>query len=154
MLIVACHFYISSVSSTYTAYIVGVFTEDEIDYLEAEMSVPGVVEITSIERLEGTKMKTTFKAVSDGETEVDFGLPSGGQGPDEVMTEAQSMETYLEGKGIAIEGMGSETKAYFWPNALLREFVGLLVDQWKNILQTHLVTSLAYALLQSVDMFL
>ena len=56
--------------------------------------------------------------------------------------------------GIAIEGMGSKTKAYFWPNAFLREFVGLLADQWKNILQTYLVISLAYILLQSAYMFL
>ena len=152
------------------------------------------------------------ECVAGGASPATF-VPSGGQGPDEVMAEAESMRAYLESKGIAperivledrststqenmvysreviekhtgrdigesavafsttnyhvlrsyvcahkagiaIEGMGSKTKAYFWPNAFLREFVGLLADQWKNILQTYLVISLAYILLQSAYMFL
>ena len=131
-------------------------------------------------------------------------VPSGGQGPDEVMSEAQSMRDYLVKKGIhpsrvaledessttrenmvfsrkviedhagasvdelsiafsttnyhvfrgyvcahqagmVAEGMGSKTKAYFWPNAFLREFVGLLVTQWKGILQTFIIIALVYA---------
>ena len=121
-------------------------------------------------------------------------VPSGGQGPDEPVSEAQSMAGYLvEQRGIgperialedrstttrenmafsrevierhagrdanelrigfsttnyhvfrgyvcahhagmAVEGMGSKTKWYFWPNAFLREFVGLVVTRWLDIL--------------------
>lgn len=31
--------------------------------------------------------------------------------------------------GLKAEGMGSKTKWYFWPNAFIREFVGLIVSQ-------------------------
>ena len=130
-------------------------------------------------------------------------VPSGGQGPDEPISEAQSMGTYLEGKGVpserivledhstttrenmafsreviehhagrsadelsigfsttnyhvfrgyvcahqagmAVEGVGSKTKYYFWPNAFLREFVGLLAHRWKNTLGTFLLLSAIY----------
>ena len=30
-----------------------------------------------------------------------------------------------------VDGMGAKTKWYFWPNALIREFVGMLVREWK-----------------------
>ena len=110
-------------------------------------------------------------------------VPSGGQGPDEVCAESESMARYLmeqdvpeehilqedksvstyenmrnsrdllrgrggEGNvafsttnyhvfrsglmarrvGMNAVGMGSRTKWYFWPNAAVREFVGLLTD--------------------------
>ena len=130
-------------------------------------------------------------------------VPSGGQGPDEVVSEAQSMGEYLKGKGVeperivledrstttrenmafsrevieghagcpasekrvafsttnyhvfrgyvcahqagmAVEGMGSKTRAYFWPNAFLREFAGLLVNQWKGILQIFALIAIFY----------
>lgn len=130
-------------------------------------------------------------------------VPSGGQGPDEPVSEAQSMGAYIIGKGVvperivledrstttrenmafsrevierhagrstdelnigfsttnyhvfrgyvcahqagmAVEGMGSKTKYYFWPNAFLREFVGLLATRWKNILLTFLLVSAVY----------
>ena len=131
-------------------------------------------------------------------------VPSGGQGPDEPISEAQSMGTYLisqrgvaperiayedrsvntrqnmafsrevierhAGRGVqdlrvgfsttnyhvfrgyvcaheagmAVEGMGSKTKYYFWPNAFLREFVGLLAAEWKNILRLYLPVSVIY----------
>ena len=45
-----------------------------------------------------------------------------------------------------VEGMGAKTKSYFWPNAFLREFAGLLASQWKTILQTYLLTAIIYAL--------
>ena len=32
--------------------------------------------------------------------------------------------------GWNIDGMGSRTKWYFWPNAFLREFIGLLAESW------------------------
>ena len=35
-----------------------------------------------------------------------------------------------EEMGWNIDGMGSRTKWYFWPNAFLREFIGLLAESW------------------------
>lgn len=116
-------------------------------------------------------------------------LPSGGQGSDEPMSEAEAMKRYLLEKGILEEqimvenkskntiqnmcfskkiidkinpnskvvfsttnyhvfrsgiisrqnqfepdGMGSKTKWYFWPNAYIREVIGMLVYRWKSIL--------------------
>ena len=110
-------------------------------------------------------------------------VPSGGQGPDEVISEAESMRNYLVAQGVPAEhilmesrststyenmrfskevieatgrpgkvafsttnyhvfragimarrvklraqGMGAKTKWYFWPNADVREFVGILAD--------------------------
>ena len=34
--------------------------------------------------------------------------------------------------GLSAEGMGSRTKWYFWPNAFVREFIGLIVSKWKQ----------------------
>ena len=132
-------------------------------------------------------------------------VPSGGQGPDEVISEAQSMRDYLVSRGVspdrivledrsvttnenmafskkvieghagrdasellvgfsttnyhvfrgyvcahragmAVQGMGSRTRAYFWPNAFLREFAGLLASRWKGILITYAVIESVYAL--------
>lgn len=131
-------------------------------------------------------------------------VPSGGQGPDEVMSEAQCMGAYLERNGVSperivledrsattrqnmtfsrevierhagrdaselkvgfsttnyhvfrgyvcahqagmvVEGMGAKTKAYFWPNAFLREFIGLLAAQWRGIILTFAILSTVYA---------
>ena len=47
--------------------------------------------------------------------------------------------------GMDVEGLGAKTKAYFWPNAFLREFAGLLVAQWRMILQVYLVIAVIYA---------
>ncbi len=33
--------------------------------------------------------------------------------------------------GMNADGMGAKTKWYFWPNALIREFVGMLVKERK-----------------------
>lgn len=33
--------------------------------------------------------------------------------------------------GMNADGMGAKTKWYFWPNALIREFIGMLVHHWK-----------------------
>ena len=110
-------------------------------------------------------------------------VPSGGQGPNEVISESDSMKAYLLKQGIPEEhilqedqskstyenmlfskremekagvtgnvafvttnyhvfrsglmarrvkmraiGMGAKTKWYFWPNAAVREFVGILTD--------------------------
>lgn len=37
-------------------------------------------------------------------------------------------------EGIELDGVGAKTKWYFWPNALIREFIGLLVDDIKEII--------------------
>lgn len=116
-------------------------------------------------------------------------IPSGGQGADEVISEAESMRRYLMEQGIdeslilpesratttlenmrfsaeiaqknapeekapnlvfsttnyhvfrsgilsrkaglKAAGIGAKTKWYFWPNAQIREFVGLLVSEYK-----------------------
>ena len=34
--------------------------------------------------------------------------------------------------GLSAEGIGSKTKWWFWPNAFMRECVGLLVNRWKQ----------------------
>ena len=133
-------------------------------------------------------------------------VPSGGQGIDEPMSEAQSMGNYLEERwgvprerivledrstttsenmvfsreaiekhagcdvgnlrvgfsttnyhvfrgyvcahqaGMSVEGIGSKTKYYFWPNAFLREFVGLLANRWKGILVSYAVLVAIYLL--------
>jgi uncharacterized SAM-binding protein YcdF (DUF218 family) len=132
-------------------------------------------------------------------------VPSGGQGPDEVVSEAQAMRDYLVGNGVepdrilledrstttrenmvfsravierdagsdagelavgfsttnyhvfrgyvcahqagmAAEGVGSTIRAYFWPNAFLREFVGLLVAKWKGILLMYLAIATLYGI--------
>lgn len=37
--------------------------------------------------------------------------------------------------GMKADGIGAKTKWYFWPNAQMREFIGLLASEWKiNIL--------------------
>ncbi|MBR6102190.1 MAG: YdcF family protein [Ruminococcus sp.] len=114
-------------------------------------------------------------------------VPSGGQGSDEVISEAECMKNYLISKGIPeerilienkststqenmtfslekikgvcddpklifstsgyhvlrsgmitrslgieAEGIGSKTKWYFWPNAFIREFIGLLASKWEQ----------------------
>ena len=114
-------------------------------------------------------------------------IPSGGQGHDEPMPEAEAMRRYLisqgvpeglirvedrsrttlenmkysgeiiremnpEGKaifsttnyhvfrsgiwaekaGIPMEGIGSRTKWWFWPNAFMRETAGLLLSRWRQ----------------------
>jgi uncharacterized SAM-binding protein YcdF (DUF218 family) len=33
--------------------------------------------------------------------------------------------------GMKAGGIGAKTKWYFWPNAQMREFIGLLVSEWK-----------------------
>ena len=114
-------------------------------------------------------------------------IPSGGQGRDETMPEAEAMQRYLlsqgfsqemirsekasantyqnmefsgkiirdinpDGKvvfattnyhvfrsgvwanlaGLPAEGIGSRTKWWFWPNAFMRETIGLLQNRWKQ----------------------
>ena len=35
-------------------------------------------------------------------------------------------------EGLHAEGIGCQTKWYFWPNAFIREFVGLLASKWRQ----------------------
>ena len=120
---------------------------------------------------------------ADGGGEIKF-VVSGGQGSDEVISEAESMRNYLvskgisedrillenrststsenmrfslelikkdcgepriifstsdyhvlrsgiisQGEGLCAAGIGSKTKWYFWPNAFVREFIGLLASK-------------------------
>lgn len=37
-----------------------------------------------------------------------------------------------ESEGLDAEGIGSRTKWYFWPNAFIREFIGLLASKWRK----------------------
>ena len=129
-------------------------------------------------------------------------IPSGGQGRDESMPEAEAMRRYLlsqgvpdrlilpetasrstlenmtfsgriireanpDGKtvfsttsyhvfrsgvwaaeaGLPAEGIGSRTKWWFWPNAFMRETVGLLLKRWKQELLLLAVLVAYFALL-------
>ncbi len=113
-------------------------------------------------------------------------IPSGGQGDNEIISEAECMKNYLMEQGIDesliypetqsattlqnmkfskkiadeqkenanilfsttnyhifrsgmlatkagmnADGIGAKTKWYFWPNAQMREFIGLLASEWK-----------------------
>ena len=44
--------------------------------------------------------------------------------------------------GLNAEGMGSKTKWYFWPNAFIREFIGLILSQKKKIIVLAVLTLL------------
>ena len=37
-----------------------------------------------------------------------------------------------QNENLAAEGIGCQTKWYFWPNAFIREFVGLLASKWRQ----------------------
>ena len=129
-------------------------------------------------------------------------IASGGQGPDELQSEADSMHDYLLKQGVEesrilrenrstdtaenmrfsreiidaeapdassaffttnyhvfraglkarqaglmADGMGAPTKWYFWPNAAVREFVGLLTEHRRKQALVLTVLALSYALL-------
>ena len=132
-------------------------------------------------------------------------IPSGGQGRDEPMPEAEAMRRYLlsqdipenlilpetrsentyqnmafskeiirdkqpEGKavfattnyhvfrsgvwasnaGLAAEGMGSKTVWWFWPNAFMRETVGLMKRRWKQEILLLMLLIAFFAVLSMV----
>ncbi len=61
--------------------------------------------------------------------------------------------TYAHAAGLAIEGLGAKTRAYFWPNAFLREFAGLLVAERIPIaLSLIIVTAFHVALMFALNM--
>ncbi len=46
--------------------------------------------------------------------------------------------------GLKADGMGAKTKWYFWPNAQMREFIGLIYSEWKiNLFVILLIVSLS-----------
>lgn len=46
--------------------------------------------------------------------------------------------------GMRADGTGAKTKWYFWPNAQIREFIGLLASEWKiNLLFILLIVALS-----------
>ncbi len=51
--------------------------------------------------------------------------------------------------GLAAEGIGARTKWWFWPNAFVRECVGLLQNRWKQEL-ILLVLLLAFITVLSI----
>ena len=132
-------------------------------------------------------------------------VPSGGQGPNETMAEAEAMRRYLllqgfsdelivkedrstntfqnmqfskeliDGikpgakaaffttnyhvfrsgilsvkTGLKADGMGSRTKWYFWPNAFVREFIGLMVNEIRWQLGILLVMTGIFAAISSL----
>lgn len=52
---------------------------------------------------------------------------------------------YAHAAGLAAEGVASPTKAYFWPNAFLREFVGMLAVRPIPVLVALLSAEALYA---------
>ena len=132
-------------------------------------------------------------------------IPSGGQGSDEVISEAESMRRYLVEQGIddslilpearatttlenmrfsadiaeqhtehprlvfsttnyhvfrsgilsrkvglKAAGIGQKTKWYFWPNAQIREFIGLLVSEFKTNLFLVALIGISAALFANI----
>ena len=49
--------------------------------------------------------------------------------------------------GLDAEGIGSRTVWWFWPNAFLRECIGLIVNKWKRELLLLSMLVLFFALL-------
>lgn len=62
--------------------------------------------------------------------------------------------TYAHDAGIVAEGIAAPTKLYFWPNAFLREFVGLLAARPKSLALALVAVELVYALAEYVIMML
>ena len=52
--------------------------------------------------------------------------------------------------GLPAEGIGSHTKWWFWPNAFIRECVGLLKNRWKQELIGLAVLTAFFAALSMV----
>lgn len=52
--------------------------------------------------------------------------------------------------GLTASGIGSKTKWFFWPNAQIREFIGLVVKKWKIHLITIAILTLVALLLANL----
>ena len=117
-------------------------------------------------------------------------VPSGGQGSDEVISEAESMKrclielgvpderivkedencnigfsttnyhvfrgyTLAEKLGMKVKGLSAKTKLYFFPNAFIREFIGLLCEKKvPHILYATLITAAMILMLMLMFMFM
>ena len=132
-------------------------------------------------------------------------IPSGGQGQNEVMPEAEAMRRYLHSQGmpgeliwpedqsantyqnmeysgriireidpggkvvfattnyhvfrsgvwaglagLPAEGIGSRTKWWFWPNAFMRETIGLLQNRWKQEILLLIILIVFFGILSMV----
>lgn len=58
---------------------------------------------------------------------------------------------YSATAGLKADGVGSKTKWYFWPNAQMREFVGILVSEWATTLVFILLTVLLSTLFANIS---
>ena len=56
--------------------------------------------------------------------------------------------------GLHADGIGKKTKWYFWPNAQIREFVGLLVRSWRLHAVLMALVVLSSLLLSNLGNFL
>ena len=54
--------------------------------------------------------------------------------------------------GVKAAGIGAKTKWYFWPNAQVREFIGLLAHEYKRNIAVFLIVSLLVPLLTNLGM--
>ncbi len=62
---------------------------------------------------------------------------------------------YAVSAGLSADGIGSRTRWYFWPNAFVREFIGVLVRFWKlELFAFFIVLLLAVVNLQLYNHFL
>ena len=59
---------------------------------------------------------------------------------------------YAHEAGLAAEGIAAPTKAYFWPNAFLREFVGLLAARPLMIAGTFVLVAVLYGVAEYVTL--
>ena len=133
-------------------------------------------------------------------------IPSGGKGPDEVISEAEAIKNYLIEQGIdkknilvddkstntyenikfsnnlvkkknaniaysttnyhvlragliateqglLLEGIGSKTKAYFWINAFIREFIGTLYSERKKHITVFILLTIIILIMVIITFF-
>lgn len=82
-----------------------------------------------------TNSKNTYENISFSKKIMDAGKK-----PYKVVISTTNYHVFRSGmlataRGLNVSGIGSKTKWYFWPNAQVREFIGLVVGKWK----VHLV---------------
>ena len=53
-------------------------------------------------------------------------------------------------QGLALEGVGSSTKRYFWVNAFIREFIATLYAQWKKHILLLVILMIIIAIMCSI----
>ncbi|HAK58756.1 MAG TPA: hypothetical protein DCP06_07240 [Lachnospiraceae bacterium] len=82
-----------------------------------------------------TNSKNTYENISFSKKIMDAGKK-----PYKVVISTTNYHVFRSGmlataQGLNVSGIGSKTKWYFWPNAQVRDFIGLVVGKWK----VHLV---------------